>query len=113
MTRPLIWWQQKKKVAGLLPPFIVCYSTDYLPGCTSGRSFRKYIELEDLYQQQAYSQRNNGCYQARHHERVVQDVLTDACRTGTVEVNGCDYGRIVRDEEVTVYSRDQGDEHHR
>ena len=35
-----IGWQQKKKVAGVLPPIIVCHSADYLPGCTSGRSFR-------------------------------------------------------------------------
>ena len=42
---------------------------------------------------------------ARHHERVVQEVLTNDGGARAVEVHGCDIRRIVRDEEVTVDGR--------
>lgn len=46
--------------------------------------------------------------QARDHEAVVQDIFTDMRRAGTVKVDAGEVRRIRRQEEVTVASRDKG-----
>ena len=41
---------------------------------------------------------------------MVDDKPADTCRTRAVEVNGCDGGGIVRQEEIAVDSREHGNE---
>ena len=49
----------------------------------------------------------------RDHEAVVQDVLADARRAGTVKADAGQVGRVGRQEEVAVAGRDEGHDQHR
>ena len=49
----------------------------------------------------------------RNHEAVVQDIFTDMRRARTVKVDAGEVRRIRRQEEVTVASRDEGQDDNR
>lgn len=62
-------------------------------------------------QQQPQRHRHSGGNQARHHERMVEEIFADMRRPGPVEIDGGYDGRIVRDKEISVYGGKQRDQH--
>ncbi len=67
----------------------------------------------NLYQQEAGEDGDYGRYHPWHHEGVVEDPFSDAGGAGAVKVD-CRYdGGVIGNEEIAVYCREEGYEHHR
>ena len=67
--------------------------------------------LKYLYKEQSQGNGNNRRYQAGHHKRMIQHILADFCCPGTVEIDSSHYSRVIRNKEISVYCRKQGDQH--
>ena len=64
------------------------------------------VKLEEHHRQEVCDDGRSGdADEARHHERVVEQVFADDGGAGAVEVDGGDIRRIVGDEEISVNRR--------
>ena len=53
---------------------------------------------------------NDYAYKTRHHETVVEEIFSYNRRSGSVEVDSSDIGRIIRNEEVSIDTRKDSEE---
>ena len=68
--------------------------------------FSLFCFLEEYHRQEVCDDGRSGdADEARHHERVVEQVFADDGGAGAVEVDGGDIRRIVGDEEISVNRR--------
>ena len=60
-------------------------------------------EVVDIADTQSGDGRSYYVYHARHHERVVEQILANHRGARAVEVYGSDIRRIVRNKEIAIY----------
>src|SRR5687768_6318195 len=75
-----------------------------IPPCSAEKDFREDEPGEN---------RDGRTDEPGHQERVVDDELADAGGARSIEVDRCDDGTVVRDEEIAVHSRKHADQERR